>query len=77
DLMILWKQERHAIEVKLRRNERTEQVALPQIARYLNTCGLSEGWLVMFDLRKEPSWEQKLFVREVEFEGKRVRIVGC
>ncbi len=77
DLMILWKQERHAIEVKLRRNERTEQVALPQIARYLDTCGLSEGWLVMFDLRKEPSWEQKLFVREVEFEGKRVRIVGC
>jgi len=47
------------------------------VTRYLDTCGLNEGWLVMFDLRKELSWEQKLFVREVEFEGKRVRIVGC
>jgi len=75
--MILWKHERHAIEVKLRRDTETEQDALEQVTRYLDTCGLSEGWLVMFDLRKELSWEQKLFVREVEFEGKRVRIVGC
>jgi hypothetical protein len=32
---------------------------------------------VLFDLRKGLSWEDKLFVREVEHEGKRVRIVGC
>jgi hypothetical protein len=77
DLMVFWKDERHAIEVKLRRDTETEQDALEQIGRYLDSAGLREGWLVMFDLRKEPSWEDKLYVREVESEGKRVHLVGC
>ena len=47
------------------------------IPRYLDHAGLEEGWLVLFDLRKGLLWEDKLFVREVAHEGKRVRIVGC
>jgi hypothetical protein len=43
----------------------------------IETAGLAEGWLVLFDLRKALSWEDKLFLREVEHAGKRVRIVGC
>ena len=31
----------------------------------------------MFDLRKEVSWADKLFVREVTHEEKQIRIVGC
>jgi hypothetical protein len=31
----------------------------------------------MFDLHKEVSWTNKLFVREIEHEGKKIRIVGC
>jgi len=31
----------------------------------------------MFDLRKERSWAEKVFVREVAHEGKAIRIVGC
>jgi len=77
DLMILWKHERHAIEVKLRRDTETEADALEQLAGYLDASGLELGWLVLFDLRKELTWEQRLFVREVEAGGKRVRIVGC
>jgi hypothetical protein len=77
DLMVVWGGARHAIEVKLRRDEHTEGRGLEQIARYLDASGLGEGWLVLFDLRKEPPWEQKLFVREVESEGKRVHLVGC
>jgi len=51
--------------------------ALDQVANYLDRAGLSEGWLVMFDLRKELPWSDKLFVREVEHRGKRVHVVGC
>ena len=76
DLMIFWKDDRHAIEVKLRRDTETEAEALDQMARYLDHTGLTEGWLVMFDLRKELSWTDKLFVREVEHRGKKVRLVG-
>jgi hypothetical protein len=77
DLLIEWKEERHAIEVKLRRDTQTEADALEQVGRYLDHLGLAEGWLVMFDLRSEAAWGERLYRREVEYEGKRVRIVGC
>jgi len=77
DLMISWQAERHAIEVKLRRDTETEVEALDQVARYLDRAGLAAGWLVLFDLRKEVAWADKLFLREVEHQGKQIRIVGC
>ncbi|WP_437292013.1 ATP-binding protein [Sorangium sp. So ce406] len=77
DLMMCSRDERHAIEVKVRRDTETEADALDQVARYLDHAGLGEGWLVMFDLRKERSWAEKLFVREVAHGGKMVRLLGC
>lgn len=77
DLLVCWKEERHAIELKIRRDTETEAEALDQVKGYLDRLGLTEGWLVMFDLRKEISWQDKLFVREVEHRGKLVRLVGC
>ena len=77
DLMIFWKDERHAIEVKLRRDTETEAEALDQVARYLVRAGLGEGWLLLFDLRKDLPWSEKLTLREVEHAGKRVHLVGC
>ena len=77
DLMVLWKGERHAIEVKLRRGAETEKKALDQVARYLDGAGLSEGWLVIFDQRKQLSWKKKLSWREAKKAGKRIHVVGC
>ena len=75
--MIAWKEDRHAIEVKIRRDTETEGEALEQVVRYLDLAQLDEGWLVLFDLRKEVSWADKQLVREVEHAGKRSRMVGC
>jgi hypothetical protein len=77
DVMIDWKADRHAIEVKIRRDTETETDALDQVAGYLDRAGLAEGWLVMFDLRKDRTWADKLFVRPVEHRGKTIRVVGC
>ena len=77
DLLIDWKGRRYAIELKLRRDARTEPRALEQLARYLDGLGLSEGWLVLFDLRRDLSWEEKLTMRDVTHEGKTIHIVGC
>ncbi|HSN99049.1 MAG TPA: hypothetical protein VLS89_12210, partial [Candidatus Nanopelagicales bacterium] len=77
DLLICWRDEQHAIEVKLRRDTETEEEALDQVARYLDHAGLSEGWLVMFDLRKDLPWSEKLSLRELSHAGKRVRVMGC
>jgi hypothetical protein len=77
DLMIHWRGARHAIEVKLRRDTETEAKALDQVARYLDRAGLGAGWLLMFDLRKEVPWADKLLMREVEHAGKQICLVGC
>ena len=60
-----------------RLDQSVELEALEQIARYLDRAGLGEGWLVMFDLRKEPSWADRLFVREAVHADKTIHVVGC
>jgi RecB family endonuclease NucS len=77
DLLVEWRGQRHAIEVKLRRGTVTEERALDQVVGYLERLGLPEGWLVMFDLRSTASWDERLTIREVEHHGKRVHVVGC
>jgi len=77
DLMIEWRGQQHAIEVKLRRNTETEEEGLEQLAGYLDHAGLPEGWLVMFDLRSSLSWDERLTTKEVQHRGKRVHVVGC
>ena len=77
DLMVHFAGERHAIELKLRRDRSTKDDALEQLAGYLDQAGLREGWLVLFDLRKEIDWDEKLTLTEETFDGKRVRVVGC
>jgi hypothetical protein len=77
DLMLEWNGNRHAIEVKLRRDTETEQDAQVQIARYLDGANLPEGWLVLFDLGSSMSWEDKLYIRNTEYAGKTIYIEGC
>ncbi len=76
DLMLFWNDERHPVEVKLRRDTETEADALEQILRYLDAAGLGEGWLVIFDLRQEPTWQDRLFLRDEEADGKLIHVVG-
>ncbi len=75
DVLVEWKDDRYAIEVKIRRNKSTEARAIEQLSGYLDKLHLTHGWLVLFDMRKV-KWEKKLYQRDVEYEGKTIRIVG-
>ena len=77
DLLIEWRGARHVIEVKLRRDEHTRERAIEQVSRYLESLGLTEGWLVLFDLRSSKPWPERLWNEDVVHEGKRVHLVGC
>jgi hypothetical protein len=77
DLLIEWRGARYAIEVKLRRDTQTQKRALEQTSRYLETLGLDEGWLVMFDLRAKRSWKERLTSKTFKAAGKRVHMIGC
>jgi hypothetical protein len=77
DLLVTWKGERHAIEVKVRRDERTEGKAVEQVGRYMESLGLKEGWVVLFDRRTSVGWEEKVFEREHRRGDTRVIVLGC
>ena len=47
-----------------------------QLADYLDTLGLVEGWMPIFDEDKSKPWEEKLFMRDIEFNGKTLHVVG-
>ncbi|MFO0626665.1 MAG: endonuclease NucS [Polyangiales bacterium] len=77
DLLITWKTQRIAIELKLRRDTETEDDALEQVSRYLDALDVPVGWLVLFDLRSTAPWPQRLFQRSVTVGPRIVHIVGC
>lgn len=77
DLVIEWKGARHAVEVKVRRDSQTEERAIEQVGGYLDSLGLAEGWLIMFDLRSTQPWSERLWNKDVEHAGKRIHLVGC
>jgi len=77
DLLIEWKGERHVVEVKLRRGPATDEKAVRQLQKYLDGLNLTEGWLVIFDLRKTVSWEAKVFSHDLDLPPRTFHIIGC
>ncbi len=68
---------RYPIEIKIRRNNKTTEEGKAQLSAYMETLGCDEGWLVVFDRRKKPSWKSKLFWKTETVDGKVVHTVGC
>ena len=81
DLLLRWRvgsaEQRVAIEVKLRRDTETEDDALEQVLGYMDSLGVDDAWLVLFDLRTTRAWSERLFVNERAVGGRVVRVVGC
>ena len=75
DLCVEYKGRRYAIEVKTSKNFAGEK-SYDQLAGYLDSLGLSEGWMAVFDTASEKEWEEKLYNRDVAFDGKTLHIVG-
>ncbi|MBM3239270.1 AAA family ATPase [Candidatus Poribacteria bacterium] len=76
DLCVKYQGDMHALELKLYYDNYTESEGLEQLNRYLDQLDLKRGYLVIFDLSKTKSWEEKLYWKEVEYEGKRIAVVG-
>jgi len=75
DLCVEFRGHRYAVEVKTAKNFAGED-SYKQLAGYLDTLGLSEGWMPIFDSDPAKPWEEKLYNREVELDGKTLHIVG-
>ena len=80
DLLIEYGPDRFAIEIKrVRTRDALETVierGVIQLGRYLDTVGLDHGWLVVFDVRPDRSWDERLWERTVDAGGKRITVIG-
>ena len=75
DLCVEFGKFRYAVELKMRRNfSPTESPA--QLAGYLDTLGLPEGWMAVFDEDMSKPWDEKIYNRDIELDGKTLHIVG-
>lgn len=76
DLCIFFKGKRYPLEIKLRYHSKTYQQGIEQLSQYMDTLGLSHGWLIVFDKRKSISWNKKLFMRKKKINSKEITIIG-
>jgi len=77
DICIEWESQKYPIELKILRSEKIMPKDLSQICTYMDKCGAKEGWLVVFDRDSNKSWDEKLYVNEIEESGKKITVFGC
>ncbi len=82
DLLVIWPypdgEQRAVLELKLLYKTLDETIAqgLEQTWAYMDKSGTGVGYLIIFDRDEKRSWEEKLFVREEEYQGKRIKVWG-
>ena len=77
DIGILYAGRKYLVELKLAGHGSSDQ-GLKQTAGYMDTEGVKEAWLVVFDRAPGRSWDEKLFWKdETLSDGKVVHVVGC
>ncbi len=83
DLLLIWrgkggKVQEVAIELKIRYRgtEKTVEAGLKQTHKYMDKCGTGHGHLIIFDKRKLTPWDEKVFRREEEYQGRRITVWG-
>jgi hypothetical protein len=76
DLCLVYEEQKYPIELKIRYGEKYIEKGLEQTARYIDTYGCNEGWLVVFDRRDKLRWNAKIFMKKEKVNGKTITVVG-
>ena len=77
DLLVAHHGQRFALELKLRRGDKTVQEGIEQLSGYLNRLGLDEGFLILFDRGDRP-WSEKIYEsRAAGPKGQQIHILGA
>ena len=74
DLCVEYRGRRYAVEVKTSKNFAGEK-SYAQLADYLGTLDLAEGWMTVFDTGPDNPWEKKLYRRDITFAEKTIHVV--
>jgi len=77
DLCIVYKNGKYPIELKIDRGEDYIKKGYAQLLEYMDKCGVNEGSMIIFDKNQGKSWEERVFVKEEQQDGKKITIFGC
>jgi len=68
----------YAVEVKTAANyAKSHEKAYGQIVRYMDTLGVSEGWLVVADSDLTKPWDEKISATDLPRDGKTIHLIRC
>ena len=76
DICVIYEGQKYPIELKIWRGEKSFSDGLTQTARYMDTFGVNEGWLALFDRRPDRSWDEKVYMQKENVNGKTITVVG-
>ena len=76
DICVQFAKRRYPIELKLVRSAKTREEGVVQLAKYMNTLGVKEGWLLLFDIDSDLPWEQRLYWKTIQQEEMTLHLVG-
>ena len=75
DLCVEFRGARYAIEVKTSANFQREK-SYAQCAKYLDSLGLSDGWMPIFEKSRDKSWDEKIYSHDEMVDGKTIHVIG-
>jgi hypothetical protein len=75
DMLVKFNNQEFAFELKIGRDTSTIEEGKEQLTRYLDRLGLPEGYLVIFD-PGDKEWEEKLYYKDITFNGRKITMVG-
>lgn len=75
DILVRFGTQEYALELKIKRRNHTIEDGKKQLSEYLDTLGLKEGYLVIFD-PSGGNLEEKIYYNETEHNGKKIIMVG-
>jgi len=76
DLYIEYRGSNYPIELKIHYGEQTYQEGIEKLADYIDKLACREGWLIVFDKRRNTSREDKIFWRSSRVCEKTIHVVG-
>ncbi|MDR2578238.1 MAG: hypothetical protein LBC70_05445, partial [Chitinispirillales bacterium] len=77
DLCVVYDGHKYPVELKILQSIKDHSESLKQILAYMDKVGSDTGWLVIFDRATDKSWDEKIYMREENVDGKRVVVAGC
>ncbi|KJJ85114.1 ATPase domain protein, prokaryote domain protein [Candidatus Omnitrophus magneticus] len=77
DLLIEFNGDKFVLELKLKRMPSARQKGLDQISRYLDTLGMTKGYLILFEIKPSSiiPWETRVKWEDVTYQNKNITIL--